>query len=91
MSDEASIPEGAEMVSNPLILMHLVKGTVETRIHPPFDYTHKHYGLLVCDLVRHIAAMFRVDESKVWYWVERERQRPTDQARTIKHAFPMKQ
>lgn len=69
MSD---LPEGAEVIRQPLVIMYQTEtGKVETRIHPPFDYTHRHYGLLVCDLVRHVAAMFREPEEKVWYWVER--------------------
>jgi len=82
-------PENAEIIRNPLVLMlQNDAGKIETRIHPPFDYTHQHYGLLVCDLVRHIAAMYRVPEDKVWYWVERERRNPTDKVKELQAAFP---
>jgi hypothetical protein len=30
-------------------------------------------ALLVCDFVRHLALMHKVDEDAVWEWVDRER------------------
>lgn len=82
------IPPGAELIERPLILMFQNGDKVECRIHPPFDHTHQHYGILVCDLVRHIADMFGVPEDKVWYWVEKERRHPTTHITETKPAFP---
>lgn len=91
-ADMKDIPESATVVTTPLVIMlKNDAGKIETHIHPPFDYTHQHYGLLICDLVRHVAAMFRVPEDKVWYWVERERKSPTDKPTSIQHAFPRAQ
>lgn len=88
MTDD-TIPPNAELIERPLILMFQgAADKVECRIHPPFDYTHQHYGLLVCDLVRHVADMFKVPEDKVWYWVERERRHPTGNVTETQAAFP---
>lgn len=77
------------IVEKPLVIIfENAAGQQEIRIHPPFDYQHGHYGLLVCDLVRHIAAMFKVPEDKIWYWVDKERARPTTGIGTQQHAFP---
>jgi hypothetical protein len=91
MNETAKLADGStgDVIRQPLIIMFQKDdGVVECRIHPPFDYTHQHYGLLVCDLVRHIAGMFGVHEDKVWYWVEKERRRPTTAVTETKAAFP---
>lgn len=49
------------------IVTHIFKG----------DLSYQGYGLLVCDLVRHVAAAFGVQEDDVWEWVEKERDHPT--------------
>jgi hypothetical protein len=41
------------------------------------SYGYREYGLLVCDLVRHVASCFSVDQKEVWEWVDRERIKPT--------------
>ncbi len=65
-------------LENPLVVMFLNEtGAVTTHIHPAHGYSHKHYGLIICDLVRHVARAYHVDEDDVWEWVEKERDRPT--------------
>jgi hypothetical protein len=65
-------------VENPLVVMFEgPEKKVVTRIHAPPGYSHKMFGLLVCDLVRHIAGAFKVSEADVWEWVDKERKRPT--------------
>jgi len=65
-------------IENPLVVMFEgPEKKVICRIHVQPGYTHKMFGLLVCDLVRHIAGAFKVDESDVWEWVDKERYRPT--------------
>jgi hypothetical protein len=39
--------------------------------------SYQAYGLLVCDLVRHVAKCFGVKEQQVWDWVDKERANPT--------------
>jgi hypothetical protein len=41
--------------------------------------TYQAYGLLVCDLVRHVAKCFEVEEQQFWEWVDAERVHPTTQ------------
>jgi hypothetical protein len=52
------------------LLMMFKRGRdmIECRIHPPPNMTYQHYGLLVCDLVRHIANAFEVTPDLVWEW-----------------------
>jgi hypothetical protein len=47
------------------------------RLHPYPGDDHRTYGLIACDLVRHVARMFNVPEDAVWEWVDKERARPT--------------
>jgi hypothetical protein len=35
------------------------------------------YGLVICDVVRHIANAFKVPDKNVWYWIEKERAKHT--------------
>lgn len=49
-------------------------GKIITRLSFPADWRHTHGGLVVCDLVRHIALCFKVEEDDdVWEWVDEER------------------
>jgi hypothetical protein len=41
------------------------------------DFTHEHYGLAICDVVRHVAIAYGVSEDAVWKWVDMERHQPT--------------
>lgn len=50
--------------------------TLQTRLYVG-NLRYEHYGLIVCDLVRHVAAAFKVDEDDVWTWVDRERHHHT--------------
>jgi len=53
------------------------QGKAVCRIHQDDDSNYQEYGLLICDLVRHVARAFNVDEESVWEWIEKERDRPT--------------
>jgi hypothetical protein len=61
----------------PLIMVWEDDKATRFVLHPPAGLNHSHYGMLVCDLVRHIANHFGVPESEVWYCVDEERRRPT--------------
>lgn len=62
-------------IENPLVIMFREpeQGNIVTHIHPHENIDHKGYGLIICDLVRHVANAFGVDEDDVWDWVDRER------------------
>lgn len=66
-------------IENPLVIMFEGSGgEVICHIHPSKNANlHQHYGLIVCDLVRHVARAFKVDEKEVWEWVDKERRNPT--------------
>ena len=65
------------VLENPLVVMYQQDGKLVCQIHPAKGLDHKHYGLVICDLVRHVARAFRVDEDEVWKWVDKERRHPT--------------
>lgn len=82
--------EQMTMVVAPLIIMFRSDEDekIACHLHPPADYTHRHYGLLIADIVRHVAAMYSVPENDVWEWVDKERNKPTTELVTVKEAFP---
>ena len=75
MTDRATI------VEKPYIIMfesQCVEGRlVQCHLYPPKDYTHEHYGLLIADLIGHVAAHYKVDKEDVLRWVQKELDRPT--------------
>ncbi len=66
-------------IEQPLVVMfEAPEGGIVCHIHPSkAASSHQHYGILICDLVRHVARAFKVDEDAVWEWVDKERGRPT--------------
>ena len=72
MSDKGMI------IEHPLVIMFKDNaGGVICHIHPDKSTTYRHYGMLICDLVRHVSRAFKVSESDVWEWVDKERHNPT--------------
>jgi hypothetical protein len=66
------------IVKQPLILMFLDdKDDVTCQLIPPPGYGYDAFGLLICDLIRHVARLFKVDEKDVFKWIEIERRKPT--------------
>ena len=54
------------IIDKPLVLMFEGPDKkIVTHIHPG-SYGYQGYGLLICDLVRHVAAAFKVAENEVW-------------------------
>ena len=72
-------PPGTFKIENPLLIMFAdQQGEVVCHIHPSEHCpTHETYGLLIADLVRHVARAFKVSEEDVWEWVDKERRHPT--------------
>src|SRR5436305_14022840 len=66
-------------IENPLVIMFADKsGDVQCHIYPSERCpTHEEYGLLVADLVRHVARAVNVREEVVWGWVDKERRHST--------------
>lgn len=66
-------------IKSPLVIIYEAKnGKIETAIHRHRSCSrYEHFGMLICDLVRHVAKAFHVSEDDVWKWVEKERRKPT--------------
>lgn len=81
--DNLEIRPGAMIiVQKPLVIMYRAgDDSIVTNIHPTPDLTYEGYGLLICDLVRHVASAFKVDEDDVWEWVDKERRHHTTDIR----------
>lgn len=71
------VGEDTMMIKDPLVIMFLDNKKIVCHIHYSKDITHEHYGMAVCDLVRHVAKAFKVGEDAVWQWVDMERHNPT--------------
>lgn len=64
-------------IRNPRVIMFEgPDGANICHIHPG-ELTYQQFAILACDLVRHIAAAFKVAEDDVWAWVDKERRNPT--------------
>jgi hypothetical protein len=78
LSRAAGGPAGNPLVlKDPLVVMFQQDGNLVCHIHPADGIDHRHYGLVICDLVRHVARAYDVSEDDVWEWVDKERRRPT--------------
>jgi hypothetical protein len=66
-------------VEQPLIIMFEEgAGSIKCHLYPSkSSKSHREYGMLICDLVRHVARAFDVAEEEVWEFVDKERDRPT--------------
>ena len=78
-SSKQELPTDAVIIKEPLVIMYREEsgGSIVCNIHPASDIDHKGYGLIICDLVRHVANAFDVDENDVWEWVDKERHHHT--------------
>ena len=66
------------VIADPLVIMFEGPDEIICHIHPSESAnSHHHYGMIVCDLVRHVARAFDVEEDDVWEWVDRERRHST--------------
>lgn len=64
-------------IENPLLLLYREKDGVVCHIHATSEDSYQGYGLLIADIVRHVANAFHVTEDDVWEWVDKERFHPT--------------
>lgn len=65
------------IVEKPLIIVFDQDGHLTVHLFPGPEHTHEHYGLLIADLVKHVALCFKVSDEEVWEWVDKERRHPT--------------
>jgi hypothetical protein len=65
-------------IDKPWLVVHEKSdGSVETIIPAPHGATYEMYGLLVADVIRHVARAFRVAETDVVEWINKEMDSPT--------------
>lgn len=65
------------IVKQPLLILFEDGGNTHCHIHPSPDYTYQHYGLIIADVIRHVAAAYKVSEEDVFEWVQKEMDRPS--------------
>jgi hypothetical protein len=70
-------------ITNPLVIVFEQDGQVQTHLHTE-GRNFEQYGILIADLVRHVANAFSVRENEVWEWVDKERYHQTSPAIEIK-------
>ncbi len=87
--NQRQVQGGGRVISidNPHIVVFSREGELETDIlHKPGD-RYATFGIMVADIVRHIANAFKVEEKFVWLWVDKERYKPTSPITEI-HPIP---
>jgi hypothetical protein len=70
-------------IEKPLIICFENEGKIQTHLYPG-ERDYKGYGILIADIVRHVANAFNVHENDVWEWVEKERDHQTSPVTEIK-------
>ena len=69
------------IIERPLVIMfeneHGEGRLLECHLYPPADYTYEHYGLVIADLIGHVADHYKVSKEDVLEWVQKEIDRPT--------------
>lgn len=65
------------VIKQPLVIMFEHDDKIICHLYPRKNDTYQGYGLLICDLIRHTAKAFKVDEENVFEWVKREYLNPT--------------
>lgn len=77
-----------EEIANPLIIVHQPDGpgsSVRTLIcnDERKPLTYQQFGLVICDVVRHVARAFEVADIAVYEWVRKEFENPTTEVETL--------
>jgi len=76
--------KGSALAIKPLLILFKDGDRMTCHIHPSEKYDYRAYGLIICDMVRHIANAFEVPEESVWEWVDKERHDPTTDTPTMR-------
>jgi hypothetical protein len=71
-------------IENPIIICFVNdEGKVQTHLYP-HERSYKQYGILIADVVRHVANAFKIHEDDVWEWVDKERYHQTSPVIEVK-------
>ena len=63
-------------IQDPLIIAFKNEDKIQTHLYPG-GLGYKEYGILIADIVRHVANAFKVSEDDVWGCVDKERYEPS--------------
>lgn len=77
MTEQENEPNCA--IINPWIIIYQPKedGPIKTILAGKPGASYEEFSIIVCDLIRHIAAGFKVTEADVFNWVRKEFENPT--------------
>jgi hypothetical protein len=71
-------------IEKPLIIcFENDEGNIRTHLYPG-QRGYEQYGILITDVVRHVANAFKVHENDIWEWVDKERYRQTSPVTELK-------
>ena len=70
-------------IEKPLIVVFENDGKIQTHLYPG-ERSSAQYGILIADVVRHVAKAFNVHENDIWEWVDKERYRQTSPVTELK-------
>ncbi|MFY9854772.1 MAG: hypothetical protein WAK26_12930 [Terracidiphilus sp.] len=71
-------------IENPIVIcFENDDGNIQTHLYPK-ERTYHQYGILITDIVRHVAKAYEVNEDDVWEWVDKERYRQTSPVTELK-------
>jgi hypothetical protein len=77
---DTSLSDAAMPIINPWVIVHQPGGkgsSIETILAGQPDSTYRSFGLVIADIIRHVANAYAVDEADVLEWVHREMDNPT--------------
>jgi hypothetical protein len=77
-------------IEYPWLIVHQPGGEgnpIRTMIAGPTNAGHEQFGLLLCDVLRHVAAAKGVREQDVFEWIEKEFKKPTTNL-TVEYQSP---
>jgi hypothetical protein len=70
-------------IEKPLIVVFENDGKIQTHLYPG-ERSSAQYGILIADVVRHVAKAFNVHENDIWEWVDKERYHQTSPVTELK-------
>ncbi|MGA2850778.1 MAG: hypothetical protein ABSE46_17405 [Terracidiphilus sp.] len=70
-------------IEKPFIIVFENDGKIQTHLYPG-ERSYAQYGILIADVVRHVANAFNIHENDVWEWVDKERYKPTSPVTEVK-------
>lgn len=72
-------------IRNPWLIVDQAdsQSPIRTIIAGPRTATYEEFGLVICDVIRHVARAKHVSDAEVFEWVRKEFERPTTGIETL--------